>query len=120
MKITEFTSVPQSFVATVRVVLRDSSMTARTTITADTAQQARLLLTRIYGDGNVLSITQAAFETEEMTETTKTLSPQELQVQSLAKKAEQYKQQAKATKARQQLAKAQQNLMKAQKPTSYR
>lgn len=48
-------------------------------------------------------------------EGTKTLSPQELQVKSLADKAEDYKQQAKAMKARQQMAKAQQDLMKAQK-----
>jgi hypothetical protein len=50
-----------------------------------------------------------------VTETTKTLSPQELQVKSLADKAEDYKQQEKALKARQQMAKAQQNLMKAQR-----
>jgi hypothetical protein len=48
-----------------------------------------------------------------VSEGTKTLSPQELQVKSLADKAEDYKQQAKAMKARQQMAKAQQNLMKA-------
>ena len=51
-----------------------------------------------------------------VTETTKTLSPQELQVKSLADKAEDYKQQEKALKARQQMAKAQQKLMKAMKP----
>jgi len=51
-----------------------------------------------------------------VSEGTKTLSPQELQVKSLADKAEDYKQQAKAMKARQQMAKAQQDLMKAQKP----
>lgn len=57
-------------------------------------------------------------EDEEVTEGTKTLSPQELQVRALADKAEDYKQQEKALKARQQMAKAQQNLMKAQrKPT---
>jgi glycine betaine/choline ABC-type transport system substrate-binding protein len=46
-------------------------------------------------------------------EGTKTLSPQELQVKSLADKAKQYKDQAKAMKARQQMVKAQQDLMKA-------
>jgi len=51
-----------------------------------------------------------------VSEGTKTLSPQELQVKSLADKAEDYKQQAKAMKARQQMAKAQQDLMRAQKP----
>lgn len=52
-------------------------------------------------------------EAEEVTEATKTLSPQELQVKALADKAEDYKQQEKTLKARQQMAKAQQNLMKA-------
>lgn len=113
MKINEVTNTPQTYLATVRVVLRDSSMTARTTITADTLQQARALLTRIYGDGNILNISQAMAEDEDVTEGTKTLSAQELQVKSLADKAADYKQQAKAMRARQQMAKAQQSLMKA-------
>ena len=113
MKINEVTNIPQTYLATVRVVLRDSSMTARTTITADTVQQARAMLTRTYGEGNVLGINQVMSEHDDVTEATKTLSPQELQVKSLADKAEDYKQQEKALKARQQMAKAQQNLMKA-------
>lgn len=113
MKINEVTHIPQTYLATVRVVLRDSSMTARTTITADTLQQAKAMLTRTFGDGNVLNINQVMAEDEEVTEGTKTLSPQELQVKALADKAEDYKQQEKALKARQQMAKAQQNLMKA-------
>lgn len=113
MKINEIANIPQTYIATVRVVLRDSSMTARTTITADSVQQAKATLTRIYGDGNVLNINQVMSEDDEVTEGTKTLSPQELQVKALADKAEDYKQQEKALKARQQMAKAQQNLMKA-------
>jgi hypothetical protein len=113
MQITEFTNIPQSYIATVRVVLRDGSTTARTTLTADTYQQARSMLTRIYGDNNVVSIIQVMNEDDGITEGTKTLSPQELQVKALADKAKDYRQQAKAMKARQQMAKAQQNLMKA-------
>ena len=113
MKINEVTNIPQTYLATVRVVLSDSSMTARTTITADTVQQAKLMLTRIYGASNVLNITLAMNEDEEVTEGMKTLSPQELQVKALADKAEDYKQQEKALKARQRMAKAQQSLMKA-------
>lgn len=113
MKINEVTNIPQTYVATVRVVLRDSNVTARTTIRADTVQQAKLMLTRIYGDGNVLNINQVMSEDDEVTEGTKTLNPQELQVKALADKAEDYKQQEKTLKARQQMAKAQQNLMKA-------
>lgn len=115
MKIKEFTNIPQTYLATVRVVLRHISTTARTTITADTLQQARLMLTCKYGEGNVLNINQVMAEKDGVTETTKTLSPQELQVKALADKAEDYKQQEKALKARQQMAKAQQNLMKAQR-----
>ena len=113
MKINEVTNIPQTYLATVRVVMRDSSITARTTITADTLQQAKGMLTRMYGDGSVLNVTQVMAENEEVTEATKTLSQQELQVKALADKAEDYKQQEKALKARQQMAKAQQNLMKA-------
>lgn len=115
MRIYEVTNIPQNYLATVRVVLRGSSMTARTTITADTLQQAKALLTRTYGEGNVLSINHVMAVGEEVTEATKTLSPQELQVKSLADKAEDYKKQEKALKARLQIAKAQQNLMKAQR-----
>jgi hypothetical protein len=117
MKINEVTSIPQSYLATVRVVLRNGSTTARTTITADTVQQAKLMLTRMYGDDNVLSINQVMSEDQDMTEGTKTLSPQELQVKSLSDKAKEYKELAKAMKARQQMAKAQQDLMKAQNPS---
>jgi hypothetical protein len=93
-------------------------MTARTTITADTLQQAKAMLTRTFGDGNVLNINHVMAEDEKVTEATKTLSPQELQVKALADKAEDYKQQEKALKARQQMAKAQQNLMKARRGVS--
>ncbi len=117
MKINEVINTPQTYLATVRIVLRDSNTTARTTITADTVMQAKLMLTRMYGDGNVLNITQVMSEHEDMTEGTKTLSPQELQVKSLADKAKEYKEQAKAMKARQQMAKAQQDLTKAQNPS---
>jgi hypothetical protein len=114
MNIYEFTAAPKIYLATVRVVLRDGISTAQTTITALTDQQAKVMLTRIYGDGNVLSINQVMAEDEEVSEATKTLSPQELQVKALADKAADYKLQAKAMKARQQISKAQQSLMKAQ------
>lgn len=51
-----------------------SFTTARTAITADTYQQARLMLTRIYGEGNVFNVTQTMAEGA-VTEATKTLSP---------------------------------------------
>ena len=112
MKINEVTNIPQTYLATVRIVLWDSNITARTTITADTVQQAKAMFTRIYGEGNVLNINQVMFE-QNVTEATKTLTPQELQVKALADKAKDYQQQEKALKARQQIAKAQKSLMKA-------
>jgi hypothetical protein len=118
MHIKEIIFPLKTYFATVRVALRNSSMSARTTITADTFQQAKLMLIRIYGDGNVLNITQLMAEDGEVTEGTKTLSPQQLQVKSLADKAEDYKQQEKALKARQKMAKAQQNLMNASRGAS--
>lgn len=118
MHIKEIIFPLKTYLATVRVVLRNSNMTARTTINADTVQQAKLMLTLMYGDGNVLSMNQVMAEDKEVSEATKTLSSQELQVQSLAKKADDYKQQEKALKARQQMAKAQQNLMKASRGPS--
>ncbi len=112
MKINEVTNIPQIYLATVRVVMRGSTMTARTTITADTIQQAKAMLTRIYGEGNVLNTNQVMAEVE-VAEAAKTLSPQELQVKSLADKAKSYNQQAKMLKLRQKLAKDQQALQKA-------
>lgn len=42
------------------------------------------MLTRIYGDGSVLNINQVMAEDGEVTESTKILSSQELQVKALA------------------------------------
>jgi hypothetical protein len=83
MKINEVTSIFNTYIATVRVVLCDLSTTARTTVTVDTLQQAKLMLTLIYECGNVLHINQVMGEDVEVTEATTTLSPQELQVKSL-------------------------------------
>lgn len=108
MKINEFTNNLNTYIATVRVILRDSTSTARTSIVADGIAQAKSMLTRIYGAGNVMSI--QAVKDEEVTEATKTLSPQELQIKSMTDRAKQLNQQAKQTKARQSLAKAQEKL----------
>lgn len=62
MKINEVSNTPRHYVATVRIVLRDTSMTARTTVTADTYQQARAILLRLYGDGNLLSMNEIMSE----------------------------------------------------------
>jgi hypothetical protein len=116
MRINEVITTLKSFIVTVTV----KGTYAKTSIDAESISQAKLMLTRIYGEGNVLGINQVANEDEDedVTEGTKTLSPQELQVKSLSDKAKQYKEQAKAVKARQQIAKAQQDLMKASRGVS--
>jgi hypothetical protein len=62
MLINEVTNIPLLFLATVRVVLRGSSMTTRTTISADNSSNAFAMLTRFYGVGNVLSLSQIVSE----------------------------------------------------------
>lgn len=95
--------------------MRASSMTARTRITADTLSHARAMLTRIYGENNVLGITQAMSEGEDVNEETKTLNAQELQVKSLADTAKRITQQRKQLQARQEMSKAQEKMRDASK-----
>jgi hypothetical protein len=143
MKINEVTTPFKTYIASVRVITGNGSTTARTTITADTQQQARLMLARLYGVGNVISISDVMHEAPEShqiqrratntppaihtqlpkkkngpiqlscvseTEETKTLSPAELQVKSLADQTKRLDQQAKLKKAQTGLAKAQEKL----------
>jgi hypothetical protein len=65
MKINEVTSSLKTFIATVRVILQDNTTTATTSITAQTSSQAHMMLTRIYGRGNVLNVTQSVAEASE-------------------------------------------------------
>jgi hypothetical protein len=113
MRLQEFANTLEMYLATVRVVPNGSSTTLRTTITADSLQQAKTMLTHIYGVGNVISVDPVVAVDGKVTEETKTLSPQELQVKSLSDKAKQYKDQAKQMKAQNAMKKAQANLLKA-------
>ena len=128
MKINEVTSSLKTYIATVRVILQDSSTTATTSITAQSSSQAHMMLTRIYGRGNVMNVSQSVSEASETDQnnapavfscvaetesTTRVLSPAELQVKSLSDRAKQISQQAKQMKARQSLAKAQEKLRQA-------
>lgn len=105
MKINEFTTNLNTYVATVRVVLRNGTTMAKTLVICDGVNQARMLLMRLYGEGNVFSV--HALMDGEVTEGTKTVTASELQVMSLTDRAKQLNQQAKETKARQSLEKAQ-------------
>jgi hypothetical protein len=105
MKINEFTTNLNTYVATVRVVLRNGTTMAKTHVICDGVNQARMLLMRLYGEGNVFSV--HALMDGEVTVGTKTVTASELQVMSLTDRAKQLNQQAKETKARQSLEKAQ-------------
>ena len=115
MKISEISHPLSTFIATVRVVTRSTTVTARTTIIADTFMSAKAMLAKTYGAENVLSLSQIANESI-VDEQTKTLSPQELQVKSMSDRAKQLTQQAKELKARKSLQQAQQRLVKASQP----
>lgn len=115
MKISEISHPLSTFIATVRVVLRHTTTTARTIALADNFMSAKALLAKTYGAENILSLTQMTHENI-IDETTKTLSAAELQVKSMSDRAEQLNQQAKQFKARNKLQSAQSNLLKASQP----
>ena len=115
MKISEISHPLSTFIATVRVVMRHTTITARTTVIADPFMSAKAMLAKTYGVENVLSLSQIANESI-VDEQPKTLSPRELQVKSMSDRAKQLTQQAKELKARQSLQQAQQKLVKASQP----
>lgn len=62
MRLKEFTESLRQFSATVRVVLKNATTTSRTTINADSSSHAYLMLSRLYGVGNVLSLSELVNE----------------------------------------------------------
>ena len=115
MKISEISHPLSTFIATVRVVMRHTTVTARTMVISDTFMSAKAVLAKTYGVENVLSLSQVANESI-VDEQNQTLSPQELQVKSMSDRANQLTQQAKQLKARKSLQQAQQRLVKASQP----
>ena len=115
MKISEISHPLQTFIATVRVVLPHTCITARTIALADNFMSAKDIVAKTYGANNVLSLSQITQECI-IDEATKTLSAAELQVKSMSDRAKQLNQQAKQLKARNKLQTAQTNLIKATQP----
>ena len=115
MKISEITHSLLSFIATVRVVQNQLTITARIVTLADDFMHAKILLAEKYGAENILSLLPFARE-QAIDETTAPLSAAELQVKSMRDRAKQLNQQAQQVKARSKLQKAQQNLFKAHQP----
>lgn len=114
MRFSEFQFDLHLFKVTVRVKNDSGSMTIKTMVSAESIAQAQVLLRHLFGKDSVVSIVQFPMH-ERMAEGTKTLSPEELQVKSLADKANFYKKQEKVLKARQKIAKAQNTLIDAQR-----
>lgn len=112
MKINEITNSLKTFCATVKV----NGTSIKTSITAESSTHARLLLQRLYGSGNVSSLSESSSELEEAGAGTKVMSAGELQVKSLADQEVKIKQQKKQLQARQALAKAQAKMRDATKP----
>ncbi len=112
MKINEITNTLKTFVATVKV----NGTSIKTSITAESSTHARLLLQRLYGSGNVSSLSESSTELDEAGAGTKVMDAGDLQVKALADKAKQITQQKKQLLARQGLAKAQAKMRDASKP----
>ena len=68
MKINEVCSPLKRFLATVRVVTKSGSATARTEIKSDSASNAVMMLTRIYGVGNVVTLSEIFSESLKSTQ----------------------------------------------------
>ena len=62
MKINEVCSPLKTYIATVRVVFRNGSTTARTSIQAESTAQAFALLSHIYGVGHIFSLSEVVHE----------------------------------------------------------
>ena len=62
MKINEVCSKLKTYIATVSVVLRNGSTTARTSIQAESTAQAFVLLSHIYGVGHIFSLSEVVHE----------------------------------------------------------
>ena len=112
MKINEITNTLKTFVATVKV----NGTLIKTLINAESSTHARLLLQRLYGSGNVTSLSESSSDLEEAGAGTEVMDAGNLQVKALADKSKQLTQQKKQLQARQSLAKAQEKMRDASKP----
>ena len=114
MKIAEVTNSLKTYIATVRV----NGAAIKTTIQADNSNSARLLLLRLYGRGNVASITTEDTELAEAGTGTQVTDAGEQQVKALADQARRIAQQKRQLQARQGMAKAQERMRQASKQTT--
>jgi hypothetical protein len=107
MKLYEITSPIKTYIA--RVKLKNGATVIATERT-ESLSYARQIFQHKYGDRNVFSVSELNEKISEIEEGTKTLTPQQLQVKSLADQEAKYKKQKEQLQARQGLAKAQAKL----------
>jgi hypothetical protein len=117
MKISELiNSGVKTYIASVRIVSTGvGSGTCRISVQTDSMNAAKLMLSRIYGKSNVLSIKEVV-----LGETTgdQPRTAQDLQVKSLLDKSSQLKTQAKKVKSLQKLQKAQKDYSQINSPSN--
>ena len=114
MKIAEVTNSLKTYIAAVRV----DGAAHKTTIQAQSSNAARLLLLRLYGHGNVASVTAAGAELAETGTGTQVMDAGEQQVKALADQARRLAQQKRQLQARQGMARAQERMRQASKQTT--
>ena len=107
MYISEITTPLPRFLATVRAKSATMTLTLKTEIHAEGAAQARHLLTSLYGEGSVLSLTLNEDGGAQ------TLTSDQLKLKSMADQKALITQNEKRERARQKLVKAQQAVQKA-------
>ena len=110
MKIAEVTNSLKTYIATVRV----NGAAHKTTIQAQSSNAARMLLLRLYGQGNVASVTAAGSELAEAG-AGQAMDAGEQQVKALADQARRIAQQKRQLQAQQGMAKAQERMRQASK-----
>ena len=105
MLIKEISSPLPLFIATVYAKTASSTWTLKTSINAEGVAQARQLLTAIYGEGSVLSLSESFG--------TKTLDSGQLRIKSMSDQKALLSKNMERERARQKLVKAQQAVQKA-------
>jgi hypothetical protein len=106
--LSEVLSPLQAFRATVRVQAAGVSLAARTQIHAEGVQQARALLAKIYGVGNVLSVLR--LQEANVAEATQAPNPADAQIKNMQQQARQLNQQARRMRAQRAIQRAQKQI----------
>lgn len=94
MKINEVCSPLKTYIATVRVVLKSATTNTRTTISAESSSSAFVMLSRLYGVGNVYSLSEIVHESPQTDQIQReqAIRPQAIQRRALVPKVAQIQQ----------------------------